>query len=57
MSDITKCDGKVLDIPCPLKDTCWRYNAPCSLSQSFFMNAPYDEKTKTCQEYVDDKKD
>ena len=56
MTDITKCNGKLNEIPCPLKQDCWRYNAPCSQRQSFFMNAPYDEQKKECPEFLDYKK-
>jgi hypothetical protein len=38
MSDITKCSGA----GCDLKDTCYRYTAPASMWQSFFMKPPID---------------
>lgn len=35
--DITMCSGK----GCPLKDSCYRYTAPRSEYQSFFLSPPF----------------
>ena len=37
MADITKCKGFF----CPKKDACYRYTAPKSERQSWFMKVPY----------------
>lgn len=43
-------------IHCPLKDTCYRYKAnPSSYCQSYFVDEPYDKKTKTCDYYYETK--
>ena len=35
---------------CPLKETCYRFTAtPNEFSQSYFLNAPYNKETKTCE--------
>ena len=53
MADITMCTGE----GCPLAKTCYRHNAPSSMMQSFFMEAPYDSDEESCQYYWKDKDD
>lgn len=50
MADITMCTGE----GCPLAKTCYRHNAPSSMMQSFFMEAPYDSDEESCQYYWKD---
>jgi hypothetical protein len=49
MADITKCSGA----NCPLKDKCYRYTAPASMSQSYFWDVPgnIENKQFTCEMY------
>lgn len=48
MPDITMCNGE----KCPKKVRCYRFKAiPSKFRQSFFVEAPYDKKTKACLEY------
>lgn len=43
-------------IHCPLKDTCYRYlEEPHSMMQSYFIDEPYNNKTKTCDYYYETK--
>lgn len=42
MSDITMCSGD----NCPLKETCYRYLAPKSEYQSYFIDAPVTKNGK-----------
>lgn len=39
MADITKCSG----IGCPHKENCYRFTAPASEYQSFFMTPPIED--------------
>lgn len=49
MPDITMCKGE----GCPKKDLCYRHTAkPTPHWQSYFVKAPYDPETQTC-EYED----
>jgi hypothetical protein len=41
MTDITKCGGSRDGEDCPLKDKCWRYNAPAGVWQSY-MTPPFE---------------
>ena len=44
--DITMCSGQ----DCPLRETCYRFTAtPSEFRQSYFLNIPYNEETKTCE--------
>lgn len=37
---------------CPLKETCYRYTAfPNQWGQSYYVNVPYNEEKKECEEY------
>ena len=46
MPDIAKCEGT----GCSLKETCYRFTAtPSEFRQSYFLNIPYNEETKTCE--------
>lgn len=49
MPDITMCDGD----DCPMKHTCWRYEAPPTPGrQSYFAAPPYktdDDGNVTCE--------
>ncbi len=37
---------------CPLKETCFRYNAKASeYLQAYFTEPPYDKETGTCPTY------
>lgn len=45
MPDISKCEGE----NCRLKENCWRYKAPDSLRQTYFMEIPY--KDGKCEYY------
>lgn len=40
MTDITKCRGD----GCPIKDNCYRYTAPSSEMQSYFIEIPFEIK-------------
>jgi hypothetical protein len=41
MSDITACSGiSKTNAPCPIKDKCYRYTAPKSDYQSWFVEVP-----------------
>lgn len=51
MADITKCFGDKYGASCPLKESCYRFKAPSSDRQSYFMNIPYDKKQKKCNHY------
>jgi hypothetical protein len=46
MADITKCSGE----GCHMKETCYRYTAPSSEYQSYFMGTPLNDD-KTCDEH------
>lgn len=50
MADITKCDGN----NCPIRAHCWRFTAPDSEQQSWFVKTPgaYDGKEFYCDKYV-----
>lgn len=60
MTDITLCDGikkllsSALDtmVVCPKKDTCYRYSAPASARQSWFMDAPFDAVSGECEYWI-----
>jgi len=45
MADISKCKG----IDCPLKETCYRFTAPVSERQSWFIKPPYADNK--CEMY------
>lgn len=45
MTDITKCSGD----GCPVKDLCYRFNAPGSTYQSYFMQVPFDHDKLECE--------
>ena len=48
MADITMCNGK----ECPLSYKCYRHNAkPDPYWQSYFVEAPYNKETKSCDSY------
>ena len=50
MADITMCNGD----DCPLKSTCYRYNAkPTPYWQAYF-SSQYDHSMQTCEYYWDD---
>lgn len=46
MADITKCN----DIFCPMKESCFRFKAPSSMWQSYFMESP--RKGKECDYHM-----
>lgn len=48
MPDITMCHGD----SCPIKKECYRHEAiPSEYRQSYFVLAPYDPETKSCDDY------
>ena len=48
MADIAKCK----DVLCPLKESCYRYNAPINeYHQSYFKDSPRDLKITRCDYY------
>jgi len=47
MADIAMCRGT----HCPLKEKCWRYNAPADIYQHYISEVPYDFKNQCCSEY------
>ena len=48
MPDITMGEGT----RCPLKESCYRYNAiPSPYRQSYFADIPWNEETKRCGSY------
>lgn len=48
MPDITMCKGG----KCPLRKTCYRFNAPLSaFRQSYFVTPPYNKDAKGCSSY------
>jgi hypothetical protein len=52
MADITMCKPKY----CDLYSSCYRYiTEPHSIMQSYFIDEPYDKKTKTCDYYYETK--
>lgn len=54
MSDISKCKG----CNCPIKTTCYRYNAPDGIWQAYFFGIPYNFEKKECEYYwKDDRKE
>jgi hypothetical protein len=54
MADITMCEKGV---DCPLKEHCYRYNAPVNkYRQSYFQVPPYDSESGDCDYYWLDKK-
>lgn len=50
MADITKCYGK----DCPIKDNCYRFTAPASFFQYFFIEVPYKEDK--CEHFWDNER-
>ena len=48
MTDICACTGE----NCPFKDRCFRFSCPKSEDQSYFAEVPYDEKSQSCNFYV-----
>lgn len=54
MADISKCIG----FNCPIKTTCYRYNAPEGVWQAYLFGTPYDFEKNECQYYwKDDEKE
>ena len=51
MADITMCNGDM----CAKKETCYRYTAPASDYQSFFVASPINMLTGECKEYWENK--
>lgn len=47
MADISMCEGT----ECPLKEECYRFSAPKSMYQSYFVEVPYDKEQKKCDYY------
>lgn len=47
MADITKCMGG----NCPAKNNCYRFTAKEGMWQSYFMDVPFNEETKSCNNY------
>jgi hypothetical protein len=52
MADITKCEGT----ECPLKETCYRFNATDNeFRQSYFVEVPYKKDKNKCNYYWETK--
>ncbi len=54
MADITMCGGK----DCPLKEKCYRFTAPVSERQSYFLRTPgkMEDGKFVCDHYWDNSK-
>lgn len=58
MVDISKCSGfygKIIKY-CPKRDTCRRFLSIASEWQSY-INAEYDDKTKSCSMFINNKEE
>jgi len=52
-NDITMCHGG----ECILKDNCLRFTGTAYGRQDFFGSLPFNNETKTCEHYKDDRPD